>query len=138
MAYIKVIYNKWVNDSLLYTIKKIKETMGWGLKDSKDYFDRIQDEMKNGYVVLDEEDGHFHLLKRFLCDDIIDFRLETLNTKKSVVSMIPTKNSTDENHRVISKRSKEYEKAKVWAESLHPNKKTMINLLIQQGDGLSR
>lgn len=128
MAYIKVIYNKWVNDSLLYTIKKIKETMGWGLKDSKDYFDRIQDEMKKGYVVIDEEDGHFHLLKRFLCDEIIDFRLEMLNTKKS----------TDENHRVIAKRSKEYEKAKLWAESLHPNKKSMINLLIQQGDGLSR
>lgn len=52
--------------------------------------------------------------------------------------MIPTKNPTDENHRVISKRSKECEKAKVWAESLHPNKKYMINLLIQQGDGLSR
>lgn len=130
MVYIKVVYGKWFDNSLLQTVKKIKEVTNWGLRDAKDYVDRINDEMKKGFVILDEEDGHFHLLKRFLSDGIIDFDLEYLNTKTSLVR------KSNENHRVISKRSKEYEKAKAWATSLHPKKVALINLLIKDGYGI--
>lgn len=124
MGYIKIIFNGWTDNSLLYNVKRIKEITGWGLREAKDYTDLINSQMKNKTLLIDENDGHFHLLKRFMVEGLFTFELEGNPKIKP------------ENKRVVAKRSKEYEKAKAWVDSLHPKKQAMIKLLIQEENGI--
>ncbi len=125
MGYIKVIYKGWTDaSSILFNIKRLKEITGWGLKETKDYYDRINNEIKNGIILVDENESHFHLLKRLMVEGMLSFELEV------------SKNNVIENHRVTAKNSKEYEKAKAWADSLHPKKRAMIQILLNSQYGI--
>lgn len=123
MGYKKIIFNGWTDSSLLNTIKKVKEVTGWGLRECKDIVDLINIQIKNKTLLIDEQDGHYHLLKEFMHNGFLIFEIDS--------------NKKPENHRVIAKRGKEYEKAKAWVESLHPKKQAMIKLLIEGKNGLS-
>lgn len=124
MGYKKIIFDGWTDSSLLYIVKKVKEVTGWGLRECKDIIDLIDIQIKNKTLLIDEEDSHYHLLIEFMNNGFLKFDIES--------------NKKPKNHRIVAKRSKEYENAKTWVESLHPKKQAMIKLLIEGENGFSR
>ena len=127
MAYVKINYIGWTDSSsALFNVKRLKEITGWGLREAKDYYDRINFEIRSGFILIDTQEGHYQLLRKFMSEDLLTFEIEGEKPEE------PKK----ENHRVIAKNTKEYEKAKAWADSLHPKKRAMIQILLNSQYGI--
>lgn len=121
-----ITYNNWLTESKLLVVKEVKLFAGIGLKEAKDFVDEIDNNIRLGKTISVGKDSETYNIIKFLQD----------NGFLSVVIGIKT-GLKKENHRVVSKKSKEYDKAKAWVNSLHPKKQAMIQLLIREENGIS-
>ena len=121
-----ITYNKWLTESKLWVVKEIKLFAGIGLKEAKDFVDEIDNIIRLGKTISIDKNSEDYKIIKFLQE------------KKLLSVAISFKTGLDkrENHRVVAKRSKEYDKAKAWANSLHPKKQAMIQTLIREENGL--
>lgn len=120
-----ITYNNWLTESKLFVVKEIKYFAGIGLKEAKDFVDEIDTNIRLGKTISVGKDSEAYKIIKFLQDK--EFLSVAIGVKTGLKK---------ENHRVVSKKSKEYEKAKAWVDSLHPKKQAMIQLLIREKNGI--
>lgn len=120
-----ITYNNWLTESKLWVVKEVKMFAGIGLKEAKDFVDEIDNNIRLGKTISVGKDSETYNIVKFLQDK------ELLSVAIGVKTGLKK-----ENHRVVAKRSKEYEKAKTWFDSLHPKKQAMIQTLINEENGI--
>jgi len=126
MVAILITYNKWLTESKLFVVKEVKMFAGIGLKEAKDFVDEIDNNIRLGKTISIGKGSETHEILKFLKEkDLLSFvEAHKTGLKK-------------ENHRVVAKRSKEYDIARSWFDSLHPKKQAMIQTLINEENGIS-